>query len=53
MHLVQIPSGISRLRDFDVPILGFLKEVSEVPGLAGEASAVGNGRFFLEKMDAI
>jgi hypothetical protein len=23
-HLLQMPSGISRLRDFEVPILGFL-----------------------------
>jgi hypothetical protein len=53
MHLVQIPSGISRLRDFEVPIRGFLKGVGEAPGLGGGASALGNGRFFFEKMFAI
>jgi hypothetical protein len=53
LHLVQIPSGISRLRDFDAPILGFFNELKEAPGLAGNASELGNGRFFFEKIDAI
>ena len=52
-HLLQMPSGISRLRDFEVPILGFLKELGDVPAFADDASALGIGRFFLEKIDVI
>ena len=45
--MVQMPSGISRLRDFDVPSLGFLKELGEPSGFGVEVSTAGKGRFFL------
>jgi hypothetical protein len=52
-HLVKMPSGISRLRERDAPIFGFLKEVGEVSAFEGDDSGDGVGSFFLVKIGGI
>jgi hypothetical protein len=51
-HLVHKPSGISRFRDFEEPIFGFLANVVLLPGGGGvtPGSPVSKPSVFLVKV---